>query len=289
MYDLENQRNQNLIEDREEYEKLEKDNLNKELEEFENGYLENVVENMLDSEEFDKLMQDRVDFINQRYDFERDIEYDDIEDFYYDYDDVYYDYDEVEEAYDYPIGPEGDMVEGYDYPEGPDENLGGVYFNDYFSGYEQYDFEDERYIELLIEKAISQQEDAYEDQMSYLIREHLKDEKAFLDSIVEDIIQEEYYVPKVIDEVIMDNVDMEYDEKDFDYGSALQYWYGGPDKSIEEPIEKFDRDQVPEPPEVIAFSKKEELKLKSIIKEYFKKNDALDRIVKEKLKEKKFK
>ncbi len=40
MYDLENQRNQNLIEDREEYEKLEKDNLNKELEEFENGYLE---------------------------------------------------------------------------------------------------------------------------------------------------------------------------------------------------------------------------------------------------------
>lgn len=110
--------------------------------------------------------------------------------------------------YDYPEGSEDTFCE-YDYPEGPDENLWGfkypepewysdpcMDFPDDFYGYPEPDFD----IEYFACMDLKNKEESY---MQELIKEHIAEEKKFLEFISSQDIPDEYLPPEVMDDAII--------------------------------------------------------------------------------------
>ena len=350
MSDFENERDEQLISEWEESEKESEKMLAKQIEDYENSFLDNIIENMIDSEDFDKLMIERLEYINDHFDFEPSPEFEQLEEFYYqDYESKFQDENRLPSDYYYPEGPDGESIEGFDYPEGYNDSDNPMFYQQ-TPQYEEpfydadidfpepemeppeYVIKQDEYYDYLIETAYEEYgEYNQEDYMQDLIKQHLKEEEDFT-AMVQELVQEEYIDYPTIDEAIFDYIDIEYDRDDFDYDETPTYWYDKPDPCVKEPFESFNEidypegnvetgyvppheydfdleedyrkfkleqkkklvneypdDEIPEPPEVIAFTDEEREKLKSRIKEHFKKNESLDKLIKEKISEKKFK
>lgn len=294
MSDFENERDEQLIREREEYERQ---------------YFESVIDEMMQSDAMDRLIADRLEYLEGNLELEN-----------------------LEELTVFESHKEDalDIVE---------------------------DYEDLAYNNLLDLIINEKAED--EDSLKGLIDEHVRDEKAFLDSLLIDVIQEQDLFQKAIDEMIVEHFKMEYEPTRFDY--EPDYWYREPyngpywpdeDESIKDsfdslgdidypegyvekdfemdyPIEydDFDFDEYDYDPimadeddfvkdkfledekyqnQIDSLPRKriseyvdvdakrnrkliaEREKVESLFKDYFTKDDTLDNIIKQKLKEKKF-
>ena len=344
-------RDEQLIEEREEYEKI---------------FFEHVIEDMIESDALDQLISDRLEYIDDNFDFEPSPEYEYLEELYIQQ------YDSMESAYNgmgfqefISNDDDFDSFEEYDYPEGPDENLGGVRYDKLFqeSNYEFEDYEpdydkfipdeeyepeisDEEYASMynqIIEDALIEHQNEEELYLKNLIEEHIAEEKYF-DSLLIDTIETESFFERAIDELILSKIGIDYDESFFDYDNNDSYWYNDyqdqTDKSVIDPFDSFGEidypeepsvsfeipqennydeelqrdfakyqrseenelnipyDEIPDPPEIIEEEDINELrnkelienqeKIDSIFKDYFTKDDTLNNMIKEKLKEKKF-
>lgn len=264
MSDLDQIRDQQLIEERENYEKDYDENLKKEFEEFEHGFLDYVVENMLDSDEFNMLMADRLEYINDNFDFEPSPEYLELEQIYYQEMEALFEDENKIEDYEFPIAEDGSDIEGYDYPEGYNDIVPYEY-ESLFYDEEDYEISPEEYQEYLIDTVI---DDSDDEHMEKLIEEHLQEEKDYLDSIVKDAIQEGFYFTKAIDKVIFDQIGLDYEDQSIDYEDSPQYWF---DKQLESSDSENGNEE----------------KVQSMLKDYFTKDDTLDNIIEEKIKDKK--
>ena len=108
--------------------------------------------------------------------------------------------------WDYPEGSEDSLCE-YDYPEGPDENLWGFrypepdYFDDSYYPDEIYEYPDPgfeiEYFECIDLKIRE------ESHMDKLIKEHIAEEKRFLEFISNAEIPEEYLPPELMDDAVI--------------------------------------------------------------------------------------
>lgn len=295
MSDFENERDAQLIREREEYERQ---------------YFESVIEEMMESDAMDKLIAERMKYL------ETHLELENLEEL---------------TIYESHKGDKIDFIE--DYEDLACNNLLDIIIN---------------------EKADD------DESLKSLIDEHVQDEKAFLDSLLIDVIQEQDLFQKAIDEMIVEHFKMEYEPERFDY--EQDYWYHEPyngpiwpyeDESIKDPfdslgdidypegyVEKdfqhelhmefddfdFDDDQYYESDEsyeeafvhdktmedekyqnqidnrprdkileYVDVDEKRNMKLiaemekvESIFKDYFTKDDTLDNIIKQKLRERKF-
>lgn len=336
--------------------------------EKEEKYFENVILNMIESDELDRLIADRFEYIDDHFDFDPSPEYEQLEEIYLQQ------YDSMESAYNgngfqeyIPNDDPFDTLDGCDYPEGPTENIEGInypefYVDDHYDidepdipELDSYEFEEPEFVEpdyaKLYEELIADAEiEKYEDDLNieYLIENHIKDEKAFLDSILIDVIQEQSYFEKAIDELIFEHIEEEYSPQNFDY--EPDYWYDDSfddysgevwpeDESVIDPFDSFDEIDYPEGEPKFDYSLPEEYyyqeeleedfqryvesqerkrekkfetsnitepeeeinetlrnknlieeneKFERILKDYLINDDNLDKIIKEKLKEKKF-
>lgn len=332
----------------------------------EKEYLERIIDDILESDELDRLIADRLEYIDAHFDFEPSPVYEQLEEIYLQQ------YDSMESAYDangfqeyIPNDDPFDSLDGYDYPEGPDENIDGIRYpgqyieypevdepdyDDYYDDeLDEPDFEEPDYAELYEEIIREAEIEAYEENndLKSLIEEHITNEKEFMDSILIDVIQEQSYFEKAIDELIFENIEEDYSPEYFDY--EPDYWYDDPfenwtddfwpeDESIKDPFDSFGEIDYPdfepkndyyedfdfdeeneiwlareilkrekaeakfEPPEeenIIEFVDEDDLRNQELIKNYvdnikesadnYLSNDnTLDKIIKEKLKEKKF-
>lgn len=350
MSDFENERNEQLIREREEYERQ---------------YFESVIDEMMESDALDKLIADRIKYIDENFDFEPSPEYQRLEQLYY---------QSYEERFkdDDPF----DKFDEHDYPEGPDENINGVKYPPFdefhdlddniirmepeISHYEDFDEPDYADVyENLAEDALIELHDKEEAYFDELIRQYIEEEKSYIDNLLVDAIEEDYLFEKAIDNLIMDGIGINYYPDDFEYeqnGHWYDEHYNRPDESVidhfdgfdeidypEDPItfeeshrnqelrehleqmeieeavqrdfEKYKRDKikrlhddVPEPEGELILDPpedggyvyddmdekrnkqliKDNEKLESLFKDYFTKDDTLDNIIKQKLKEKKF-
>lgn len=271
MSDLENQRNRELIKEREAYEKEYDEDFKKQIEQYEASFLDNVVEDMLDSDEFNMLMMDRLEYINDNFDFEPSPAYEEIEQFYYAEMEEMFDGNVKTENWEFPIAEDGSDIEGYDYPKGyndvpfdyPNQRQ---YFDEDIPDYPdqpmdfkppEYEISQLEYQEYLMDSVISSED----EHMEKLIQEHLQEEQDYLDGIVKQAIQEDNIIAKAVDRAIFDRIDLEYEDQSIDYADSQQYW-----------CDETDDDEID-----------------SLIKDYFKRDDALDNLIEEKLKNKKFK
>ena len=357
MDDFEKQRDEQLIKEREEYEK---------------EFFSQIVDEMMKSDAIDNLISDRLHYIDDHFDFEPSPEYQRLEELYY----QQLDYSNQNDDFD--------NLESIDYPEGPDENIGGVKYPEPVSNidyeYEESQFEDliereesdieyshEPYFEISNEyyanfykdfiKDMDDNEE-FDENLDLLIEEHVNEEKELFDGFLVDVIQEEQYFQKAIDELIFEEIEIDYEPDYFDYDED-DFWYeeaypadesiidpfdslgdidypeGEPkhnyrvpeevyyDEELERDFDKYQsikekqfaemgndipldyyneeipetpfEDEIPkEPQEEINSKKRDEelIKNQEIIEEKFKKyitkNDNLNEIIKEKLKEKKF-
>ena len=362
------------------------EHLIEEHEKDEKEYLERIIDDILESDELDRLIADRLEYIDNHFDFEPSPVYEQLEEIYLQQ------YDSMESAYNgdgfqeyIPNDDPFDSLEGYDYPEGPDENIDGIKYPgqyvpvyhevnepdydelyadepDYEDYYEEEieepDFEEPDYAKLYEEIIQEAEIEKYEEDynLKNLIEQHITDEKEFLDSILIDVIQEQSYFEKAIDELIFEHIEEEYLPQDFDY--EPDYWYDDSfenwsdevwpeDESIKDPFDSLDDIDYPdfeprnydfnvpeyhddeeekwlelemlkmekaetmleppeeiilEPPEeekIIEFVDEDDLRNQELIKNYvdnikesadnyLSKDNTLDKIIKEKLKEKKF-
>ena len=273
MDDLENQRNDKLI---------------KEREEFEKEFFSRIVDEMIESEAFDKLISDRFEYIEEKFDFEPSPEYTQMEELYLKQ------YDSRDSSYDNDF----DNLDGYDYPEGPDENLSGINYGEYVPNYdENFDFpepdfkedyvnqeppEEKFYIsdtydksyeyysslyEDLMKKAIENEEnekyesyiqslieqhenEKYESYIQSLIEQHEIEEKEFFDNLLVEALQEEHYFQRAIDEMIFKEIDIDYMQDRFDYDED-NYWYDEAypaDESVIDPFDSLDDYDYPDGP-----------------------------------------
>lgn len=372
MDDFEKQRDEQLIKEREEYEK---------------EFFSQIVDEMIKSDALDKLISDRLHYIDNHFDFEPSQEYRHLEELYCQQFDSEY---QNKDYQDYmPNNDDFDNFDEYDYPEGPDENIDGIKYPEPISNID-YEYEEPQ-LNDLIEMEESDIEDYYDinehtpdfeipdeyyanlyqdlikelekENMDSLIEEHINEEKAFFDSTLVYAIQEEQYFQRAIDELIFEEIEIDYEPEYFDYGED-DFWYGESypaDESIIDPFdslgdidypegepkhnyevpdefyydeelerdfekyqslkeqqyaemaedipnevqpdyyidiieEKSPEDEIPKEPKEEVYSKKRDeelIKNQEIIEEKFKqyiaKNDNLNKIIKEKLKEKKFK
>ena len=208
--------------------------------------------------------------------------------------------------------------------------------------YDPSDFYDDVLDDVLINA--NEEEERY---LKDLIDEHVKDEKAFFDSMLIESIQEEHYFEKAIDDFIMEQIESQFEEyernritsqyDDYESDYDEPYWYDNPyedecyweeDEPTEGPFDSFDEIDYPEGEtqhtyyepmdydegipddypdgnvryegnlEYMEVEIQEEMrietliseyeKIESLYKDYFTKDDTLDMIIKEKLKEKKF-
>jgi len=323
MDNFENEREKRLIEEREEYEK---------------AYFSQIIDDMMQSSALDKLISDRFQYFDDKFDFDPSEEYLYLEELY---SDEHYTEDESN-----------------DYDEMVSEQI---------NNYDPTDFYDD-----VLDDVLKDEND--EDYLKGLIEEHVTDEKAFLDSMLIEVIQEEHYFEKAIDDLIIEQIpeplepDFEYYEMDYE-----PYWYDSPfdhhngywpdeDESVIDPFDSFDEidypvgepkhvypeinnydsemredferyqrrkeylfgygdDELPDPDddlildvpdeylevenddadknkeflenEMIEEKRNQELiknqeKIESLYKNYLTKDDTLDNMIKEKLKEKKF-
>ena len=293
MDDFENERNKSLIEEREEYERQ---------------YYESIIDSMIESDALDRLITDRLKYIDENFDFNPTDEYLRLEEKYsFPYNDVD-SYDEIREDIDYS-----------------------------------------RAYETIIEDALIEQYDREEKHLEELIKQHLEEEKSFMDNLLMQIIEEDYLFERTIDELIFNEIDIDYNPDYFDYQDN-GYWYDDhfdqPDESVIDPFDSFGeidypegnenreielmnefmkaqieeneirdaveedflryqkqksrKHKVPEPPEEEEYQfediddkRNRELienqqRIESIFRDYFTKDDTLDNIIRVKLKEKKF-
>ena len=281
MNDLEQERNKELIKERETYEKNFEEDLIKQFEEFENSFLDNIIENMVESDEFNMLMADRLEYINDNFDFQPSPAYEELEQLLYQEMEALFEDENKIENYEFPIAEDGSDIEGYDYPEGYndipfDYGNAETFLDDDFEGhsydlgelYDLHEISEKDYQEYLIDSLIDDSEDKY---MEKLIEEHLEDEKNYLDSIVKDAIQEGYYFTKAIDKTIFDHINLDYENQSIDYEESPQYWFKKP---LESSSNKEDNEN-------------DEQKVQSMLKNHFTKDETLDNIIEEKIKDKK--
>lgn len=315
MNDLDKERTEQLIKEREEYEK---------------EFFRNVIDEMMMSDSLDKLIADRLKYIDNHFDFEPSPEYKHLEELYY-----------AEYEQKLKENDSFDNFEEIDYPDDPNEinsRENYDYYPDVDFEYEDSLIDLEPQIDELIDAEASQipdmsQEDLAEfyeqliqesvieyheeENIDKLIQEHIEDEKFFENTLI-DIIEEEYLFEKAIDEIIFDEIDIDYEPDLFDYEED-DHWYNNhfdmPDESIIDPFDNFDEVDYPEEPpsmeeifnkiqmeqhmeeiqyqealeeDYAKYKKQKEKHVESLIKDYFTKDDTLDMIIKEKLKEKKF-
>ena len=381
MDDFNDERDKSLIEEREKYEQ---------------AFFEQIVDEMIESNDLDKLIAERFEYIDEHFDFEPSPAYERLEEIYY---------AEYDSKFQEQISDVDDYI---DYPEGPSENLEGIKWDDSYqtfcddfesdqiefyierelakqeklvsqqieeeceeylnsqpleNDYENYlkmvDFNPSEAYEDLIQEAIIEEYEQDEEYMDGLIEQHMKEEQFFIDNImtdaIHDVILNESYFEKAIDEFIFNQIDMDYEPDLFDYDDRDEFWYtpyydqpdesvidsfdslgdidypeGEPEDSYDFPIElvyedemkrdfeKYQRrkehlfgysdDELPEPEDelILELPEEEEIEFEDIdlkrnqmliekrerieskFKDYFTKDDTLDIIIKEKLKEKKF-
>lgn len=138
---------------------------------------------------------------------------------------------------------------------------------------------------LMIDKAFLKYQDEQEKQLQELIKQHYKEEE-YLDGILRDVLVEEKYFEKAIDEIIFDEIGLDYEEDLFDYENDEMPWYDAHSyRQDESVIDPFDSLGDIDYPEGEIFREKIDL----VFRDYFTKDDELDKIVKRKLREKKFK
>ena len=328
MSDFEKERDEQLIEEREAYEKT---------------FFENVVDDMLNSDAFDELIKQRFEYIDNNFDFEPSPGYLELEEIYYQKHESLFEGDPEDkfEEIDYPDEsifqkrihePDYEFIEEENFEDYPDYEIPQVY-------YDSEDYNQSKYCEELVQEFIDEKE--YDEaHFQKLIDEHFEDEKSFLDSLLADVIQEQHYFEKAIDEHIFNHIEIDYYEEMAEYQE--DYWYDDSfdddycntwapeDESVKDPFDSFDEIDYPEgmpdtfeyePPvenydeEVLRDYHKylrekqpkeespsfndvdekrnqelieEKQKLESKFKQYFEKDDKLDKIIKEKVKEKKF-
>ena len=247
MDDFEKQRDEQLIKEREEYEK---------------EFFSQIVDEMIKSDALDKLISDRLHYIDNHFDFEPSPEYQHLEELYC----QEFDSDYQNKNYqDYMSDDDFDNLDEYDYPEGPDENINGINYPEPISN---IDYEhDEPQLNDLIEMEESNIEDYYDinehtpdfeipdeyyanlyqdlikelekENMDSLIEEHINEEKAFFDSTLVYAIQEEQYFQRAIDELIFEEIEIDYEPEYFDYGED-DFWYGESYPADESIIDPFD-------------------------------------------------
>jgi hypothetical protein len=328
-------RDEQLIEEREQYEK---------------EYFSHVIDDMVESSALDKLILDRLQYFDDNFDFEPSQEYLHLEKIY-------------------SNGP--DFDESSNNPNFYDDEVSNQIEN-----YDPVDFYDDIRDEILM------RENDDENHLKDLIDEHVKDEKAFFDSMLIEVIQEEHYFEKAIDDIIMEQLEAQFEEyerekfvtqfEDYEIEYDEPYWYDDPmddndcywdevdesavdpfdsfgeidypecesshvypdiidyDSDMQEDFERYQKrkehlfgygyDELPEPEDDLILDVDEEYcennvkyggnmefldienleekrnqklimeheKIESLYKDYFTKDDTLDNIIKEKLKEKKF-
>lgn len=192
-----------------------------EHEKYEKEYFENVIEVMLKEEALNNLITERMEYIDDSFDFEPSPEYKHLEELYYD------DYDS---QFQEKISDVDDYI---DYPDGPDENLSGVNYSEQFNVDLEQDYEIEfemnqleeisgDFYGQLVDNAFLEYQNDEEKYMDELIKQHLEEEKEFLDKILVDVIIEENYFEKSIDELILDEAGLDYEPELFDYENNLK-------------------------------------------------------------------
>ena len=86
-------------------------------EKYEKEYYGRIVDDMLEEESLDELIAERIDYIEDSFDFEPSPAFEHLEEMYcLDDDEVFQNHSRgIEDSYDY--------IDYIDYPDGPDENL----------------------------------------------------------------------------------------------------------------------------------------------------------------------
>lgn len=359
----------------------------KEREEYEKAFFSQIIDGMIESKALDTLISNRLEYIDENFDFEPSPAYERLEKLYY-------------AEYDTQFQEQISDVDDYiDYPDGPDENLSGIkreipHETFYDESYIESELEDQEELELqrmveeheeylnsqsfeedykihlkmndfnpaeayeeLIQEAIIEEDEEYEEYMNGLIEQHVAEEKDIIDDIMSEAayeaIMDEAYFERAIDRLIFDRIEIDYEPDMFDYDDREEFWYGPhydrPDESVIDPFdsfgeidypegepkhefpveidydeeiqrdfEKYQRrkerqfgyadDELPEPEDELILEPPQEdeiefddvdekrnqilienrEKIESKFKDYFKEDDTLDRIINEKLKEKKF-
>ena len=265
-----------------------------EREKYEEAYYEQVIDEMIKEDALNKLIAERLDYIDESFDFEPSPAYEHLEEIYH------YDFDrKIQEQ-------TGDVDDYIDYPEGPDENLNGIISHEPVYEDPEPDYLDEKIEEQMKETALKEfmeenpeeiynavvdeaflkYQDEQEKRMQELIKQHLKEEKEYLDNILIDVLVEEKYFEKAIDEIICDEIDVYYEEDLFDYENDEIPWYNSEsyrqDESVIDPFDSLGDINYPE-----GEITRERIDL--VFRDHFTNDDYLDKIVKRKLREKKFK
>ena len=170
--------------------------------EQEEKYYEQLIDDMLEEDNLDRLIAERLEYIDDSFDFEPTPAFEHLEELYSS------DYDEIFENESRGIEDEDDYIDFIDYPEGPNENLSGAYYGEAYTD----EFPDEFY-DQFIEEAFANEDEVFEN----WIKEQIDVEELFIDRMLEDIISEEEYVKKAIDELIFEEIDLDYAEELFEY------------------------------------------------------------------------
>lgn len=306
---------------------------------YEEEFLSRIVDEMMESDALDRLIAQRLKYIDDHFDFEPSSEYERLEMLYYQEHEL--EFREID-----PLD-EIEFYDDVDY-EPPHDYYPDLEVDIPVEDCPKYDYDDEELAEMyetIVEEAFIE----YHDEDRYLeelIKQHIQEEKDFLNNLAVDSILEDSHFERMIDELIFGEIGMDYEPDYFDY-STSDYWFDRPDESIIDPfdslgdvdypdeeamfsnknpvemyhedlqndferydsqlVEGFDYDDIPipegdlilEPPEeVFDFVDNEELrnqklienqeKIETIFKDYFTRDDTLDNIIKQKLKEKKF-
>lgn len=335
MYDFPDEHDEKLIEMHEKYEEYLKQKIDErdaklieEHENYEEWFYEQIIDEMMENDAINALIADRFDYIDETFDFEPSPEYEHLEELYS---------DNLERDFREKLENEEDFIDYIDYPEGPNENLDGVYYGnpyeepydnfepDYpdlaeeefikmdlqqdfnpeneFDIYEQliddaflnYIENEEKYFEKLIEEHLEQEK---EKEFEMLVKQHLEEEKKYLDHLLAQVIIEENYFEKAIDELIFDEIDLDYDEDLFDYddipGHGNDSEVYPPDESVIDPFDSLgdidypEGEVYPKPPTFEEEYPEDMDEIETVFKDYFTKDDTLNKIVKKKVKEKKF-
>lgn len=198
MDDYDNRRDEELIEEREEYE---------------NGFFEDVIDGMIDDDGLDILIARRFEYINDNIDFEPSDDYSYFNDCY------------IQECRSH---------------EAEEVALHG----------DDYDFQKDYDCLWLIDDIFEDSEEA--QYYRRLVEENIDDAKRYFDSILVDVIRQEHYFERAIDELIFETMDEEYGDYDFDYDD-YDYWYDNAcdeawseDESIKDPFDSFGEIDYPE-------------------------------------------
>lgn len=223
-------------------------------EKYEDAYYDQLVDEMLREEALDKLIAERFEYIDDSFDFEPSPGYQQLDEFYHSH------YDNKFQNESRGIEGNDDYIDYIDYPDGPDENLNGVNYEEHYHEMEmEYEKFPPEFYDQFVEDALHEYQND-DDELEFFIKKHINEEKEFLNHMLEEIIIEENYFKKAIDELIFEEIDLNYEPALFNY---------------EEDI-------------IIIKKDEDKQKVHSVFKNYVTKDDKLDNVVKQKLKEKKF-